>query len=109
VRIESSENVLIQQTGALDILSRLDTGDTLRARVVDITANELLLKLFDGTLINAGTMTPIDAKKGELLDFIVKKQSEQSIVFGNHEGWRFKMPLSPMLRTKLKTSLHSLA
>jgi len=47
VRIESSENVLIQQTGALDILSRLDTGDTLRARVVDITANELLLKLFD--------------------------------------------------------------
>jgi len=79
VRIESSENVLIQQTGALDILSRLDTGDTLRARVVDITANELLLKLFDGTLINAGTMTPIDAK-----------------IFG------FKMPLSPMLRTKLK-------
>jgi len=74
VRIESSENVLIQQTGALDILSRLDTGDTLRARVVDITANELLLKLFDGTLINAGTMTPIDAKKGELLDFIVKNK-----------------------------------
>ncbi|ADU74524.1 flagellar hook-length control protein FliK [Acetivibrio thermocellus AD2] len=74
MRIESSENVLIQQTGALDILSRLDTGDTLRARVVDITANELLLKLFDGTLINAGTMTPIDAKKGELLDFIVKNK-----------------------------------
>ncbi|GAE89972.1 hypothetical protein [Acetivibrio straminisolvens] len=63
MRIEGSENVLINQAGSLDILSKLDAGDTLRARVVDITANELLLKLFDGTLINAGAMTPVNAKR----------------------------------------------
>ncbi|WP_265447776.1 flagellar hook-length control protein FliK [Acetivibrio straminisolvens] len=74
MRIEGSENVLINQAGSLDILSKLDAGDTLRARVVDITANELLLKLFDGTLINAGAMTPVNAKRGELIDFIVKNK-----------------------------------
>jgi len=108
VRIESSENVLIQQTGALDILSRLDTGDTLRARVVDITANELLLKLFDGTLINAGTMTPIDAKKGELLDFIVKnKVNNQLFLEIMKDG--VQNAAQPNVEDEIKTSLHSLA
>ncbi len=74
MRVEGAENVLINQKGSVDILSRLDTGDTLRAKVVDITANELLLKLFDGTLINAGAMTPVNAKRGDLIDFIVKNK-----------------------------------
>lgn len=74
MRVEGSENVLISQTGSFDILSRLNTGDTLRAKVIDITANELLLKLFDGTLINAGAMTPVNAKRGDLIEFIVKNK-----------------------------------
>lgn len=72
MRIEGSINGQINQSGTADILSRLNIGDIVRAKVMDITANELMLKLFDGTIINAGTMSPIDVKKGELVDFIVK-------------------------------------
>ncbi|HOM02732.1 MAG TPA: flagellar hook-length control protein FliK [Acetivibrio sp.] len=80
MRIEGFENVLINQTGSLDILSKLDTGDTLRARVVDIAANELLLKLGDGTLVNAGLMTSVDAKRGDIIDFIVKNKVNNQLI-----------------------------
>ncbi len=47
-----------------DILSKLNVGDVLRAQIIESAANELFLKLFDGTTVKATAMVPIDVKKG---------------------------------------------
>ncbi len=62
-----------------DILGKLNAGDIVRAQVIEFTANELLLKLFDGTTVKASSMAPIDVKKGEFVDFRVKNKTESQL------------------------------
>jgi hypothetical protein len=62
-----------------DILSKLNVGDVLRAQIIESAANELFLKLFDGTTVKASAMVPIDVKKGEFLDFRVKNKTDSQI------------------------------
>lgn len=63
-----------------DVLSRLAAGDIIRARVIEIAAGELSLKLGDGTLFKAATMTPIDVKPGDTVDFIIKSNVNNQII-----------------------------
>lgn len=63
-----------------DILSKLNLGDVLRAQVLEIMANEVLLKLFDGTTLKAATLADLDARKGEFANFIVKNKIENQIL-----------------------------
>ncbi len=63
----------------LDLLGKLDVGDVLKAQILEFTANELLLKLSDGTTVTASTMVPLDVKKGEFVDFKVKSKSDSQI------------------------------
>ncbi|TYQ18249.1 UNVERIFIED_CONTAM: flagellar hook-length control protein FliK [Acetivibrio alkalicellulosi] len=62
-----------------DILSSLKIGDVLRAKVLETTKDTLIIKLTDGTLINAATMTDIDVKNGEYVDFVVKNNIDGQI------------------------------
>lgn len=63
-----------------DILEKLSAGDIIRAKVLDANANQLTLKLFDGTVFNARILSSIEAEQGSILDFIVKSNSNGQIV-----------------------------
>lgn len=65
--------------GIFDILGRLNIGDIVKAQVLEMTANELLLKLFDGTVLKASTLADIEAKPGETVEFLVKNKNEKQI------------------------------
>ncbi|MCR4434383.1 MAG: flagellar hook-length control protein FliK [Clostridiales bacterium] len=62
-----------------DILGRLGIGDGIRAQILDFTASEVLLKLMDGTTFTAASMVPLDAKKGDFVDFVVKNKTKGQI------------------------------
>lgn len=62
-----------------NILSKLNVGDSLKARVMGISENELILKLSDGSLLKAASMIPLDLKQGELVDFIVKNKTDNQL------------------------------
>jgi hypothetical protein len=78
LRIEGSFD-LLNSTGVSDIMSRLDVGDVVRAKVMDIAGNELLLKLFDGTAVKATMMSSVDIKQGEIVEFVIKNKSENRL------------------------------
>jgi hypothetical protein len=59
-----------------DIFANLDVGDTVRAQVLDIFTNEVLLKLLDGTTQKAALMSKLDAKRGDTLEFKVTNKNE---------------------------------
>ncbi|MFZ5988457.1 MAG: flagellar hook-length control protein FliK [Bacillota bacterium] len=80
MRIEGSLNGQISASGVSDILLRLNIGDIVRAKVLEITSSELILKLFDGTTLTAAAMSPVDAKKGDLIDLVVKNNINNQLV-----------------------------
>jgi len=69
----------MNNTNISDIMSRLDIGDTVRAKVMDIAGNELLLKLFDGTTVKASMLSSVNIKQGEIVEFIIKNKSESRL------------------------------
>ncbi len=73
-------NADISALNVSDILRKLAVGDIVRARVLDITANELTLKLLDGTVFSAKAMSLLDAQQGDIVDFIVKNNSSSQLV-----------------------------
>lgn len=64
---------------AADILSRLNIGDVIRAQILDFTANDVLLRLFDGTTFTAATMNSIDAEKGDFVNFTIKNKTDKQV------------------------------
>ena len=88
-----------------DLLRKLDVGDIVRARVLDITANELALKLLDGTVFSAKTMSVIDAKQGEIVDFVVKNNSNAQLVLETLKENEYKQNSTLESSTNLKLQL----
>lgn len=76
-----------------DLIGRLDTGDIVRAKVLEISSDEAVLRLFDGSVIKAMLAEKIDAKAGQTIMLTVAnkingtlvletvKQSNQSNIF----------------------------
>ncbi len=62
-----------------DVLSKLNIGDVLKAHILEFTADQLLLKLMDGTTVTASSMVPLDVKKGDIVDFRVKEKTDSRI------------------------------
>lgn len=87
MRIDSS---LLGQTINIsnipDILSKLNIGDVVRAQILDITANELLLQLFDGSKINASSLTSVQAKTGDFVNFVLKDKNNGQIFLETVKG-----------------------
>lgn len=67
-------------TQTADLLSRLHVGDVIRAQILDITVNEVLLKLLDGATFTASTTTPLDTDKKEFTNFLVKEMTDHKLV-----------------------------
>jgi hypothetical protein len=62
------------------ILDRVHVGDVIRAQILEISTDAVILKLFDGSTISASISENhenIDAKPGEFVDFKVKENSEK--------------------------------
>jgi len=57
-----------------DILSKLNTGDVIKAQVLEASPDELVLRLVDGSVFKASTMVPINVKPGDFVDFSVKEK-----------------------------------
>ncbi|NLI57872.1 MAG: flagellar hook-length control protein FliK [Clostridium sp.] len=55
-----------------EILSKLNQGDVVRAKVLEISAHKISLKLPDGNIISAALMNAISAQKGEQVELVVK-------------------------------------
>ncbi len=63
-----------------DMLSRLETGDVIRAKVLEISPRDAVLRLSDGTVIKAATKEPLDVKPGQTISLTVTSRNENSFV-----------------------------
>ena len=80
MRIDSGlQTQTINISNIPDILSKLNIGDAVKAQILEITANELMLQLFDGSKINASTLTSLSAKAGDYIDFVIKDKSNGQV------------------------------
>ncbi|HEY9061053.1 MAG TPA: flagellar hook-length control protein FliK [Pseudobacteroides sp.] len=80
MRVTHFNNIQAASVTNIDeILSKLNVGDSLKARVMGISENELILKLSDGSLIKAASMIPLDLEQGQLVDFIVKNKTDNQL------------------------------
>lgn len=66
--------------GLSDILGKLNIGDVVKARVLEITSGELMLKLFDGTVFRAATSSEIDTAPGETLELSLKGRNDGTLI-----------------------------
>ena len=65
-------------TGSM--LSRLETGDVISAKVLEISPKEAVLRLTDGTVIKARTLEQLDVKPGQTISLTVTSRSDNSFV-----------------------------
>lgn len=73
-------NLEVNASNTSDILAKLSVGDILRAKVLNITSDEIVLKLFDGTTLSAKFMSDLSIAKGDIVDFIVKNNLNNKLV-----------------------------
>ncbi len=62
-----------------DLIGRLNTGDIIRAKVLEITSDEAVLKLFDGTVMRAGMLEAMNAKAGDTVMLAVSSKLEGTL------------------------------
>lgn len=80
MRIDGLFNIRqLNQANVLDILGRFNVGDVVKAKILEMTTGELLLKLFDGTVFKAATTADIDARPGETLELAVTGKGDGAI------------------------------
>jgi hypothetical protein len=66
-------------TNINELAEKLNVGEVFRAKIIEITTSDVLLKLFDGTKITALQGEPINASLGEFADFEVKSNQGNNI------------------------------
>lgn len=57
------------------ILEKLNVGDVVKAKILEITSSDVLLKLFDGSTVKASTASNIEGKQGDVIDLVVKNKT----------------------------------
>lgn len=77
MRIENYANIASSgNTNVGDLMNRLNPGDVIRAKVIEITSDEAVLKLFDGTVMHAKMLEAMNAKAGDSVMLTVSSKSE---------------------------------
>lgn len=80
MRIDNYANILASaKTNVGDLMSRLNPGDVIRAKVIEITSDEAVLKLFDGTVMRAGMLEAMNAKAGDTVMLAVSSKNEGTL------------------------------
>lgn len=76
MRIDDQINIpATDRTNVADLLGRLDTGDVIKAKVLDISSGEVVLRLFDGSVLKAATTEGLEAKVGQTLTLAVTSRT----------------------------------
>lgn len=80
MRIDNMENSIpsTARTQVSDLLGRLNPGDVIKARVLDVQPGEAVLRLSDGSLLKART-DALDAKPGQMLTLFVTSRQEGTL------------------------------
>lgn len=80
MRIDSNTSIPANgRTHINDLMNRLDTGDVIRAKVIEIASDEAVLRLFDGSVLKAKTSEALDAKPGQSITLCVTSKSEGTV------------------------------
>jgi hypothetical protein len=72
------------------IIDRLGVGDIIRARVMDIKQDEILLKLFDGSLFTAKTLSELNLSIGDKVDLVVNNKTDEQIIMETLKDGSFR-------------------
>lgn len=80
MRVDSQSNIPAAiRTNVADLLGRLDTGDVIKAKVLEITSSEIALRLFDGSVLKAAALEGLEAKVGQTLTLAVTSKNEGTL------------------------------
>src|SRR5512138_1144426 len=80
MRVDGLQNIQAAiRTNVADLMSRLETGDVIKAKVLEITSDEVLLRLFDGSVLKAAAGEDLEAKVGQTLKLTVTSKSEGTL------------------------------
>jgi len=63
-----------------ELTSRLSPGDIVRAQILEFVANEVLLKLFDSTTLQASVPDGFEGEVGKYTNFVVKESLPDRLV-----------------------------
>ncbi len=63
-----------------DLMSRLDAGDVIKAKVLELSSDEAVLRLFDGTVMKAKLSEKLNAKVGQTITLSVASKSEGTLI-----------------------------
>jgi len=80
MRVEDYTGITdVGKTGSTDLVSKLNTGDVIRAKVLEITSDEAVLKVFDGIILRAKMLESINAKAGDTIMLKVSSKHEGTL------------------------------
>ena len=80
MRIDGQLNIpAAVMTNVSDLLGRLNTGDVIKARVLEVTSDEVLLRLFDGSVLKAATAENLEVQAGQTLQLTVTAKAEGTL------------------------------
>jgi len=81
MRIESRGVISAgNNSGISDLVNRLEKGDVIRARVLETSPDEVVLRLSDGTVMKAATVNEPGFRAGEMVNLSVKSKTENQMV-----------------------------
>ncbi len=81
MRVDSLPNAQAAiRTNVADLMSRLETGDVIKAKVLEVTSDKCLLRLFDGSVLSAAAGEDLEAKVGQTLTLTVTSKSEGTLL-----------------------------
>ncbi|NLV36255.1 MAG: flagellar hook-length control protein FliK [Clostridiaceae bacterium] len=75
----SNSIALTGKNNVSDPISNLEKGDVIRAKVIEVTSDEAVLRLSDGTVVKARTMEALNAKAGQTITLTVTSKAEGSL------------------------------
>ncbi len=103
MRIDGQLNIpAAVMTNVSDLLGRLNTGDVIKARVLEVTSDEVLLRLFDGSVLKAATAENLEVQAGQTLQLTVTAKAEGTLFLETVKNSTQYVQLKPdMLKSML--------
>lgn len=89
-----------------DLISRLDAGDVIKAKVLEITSDEAVLRLFDGTVMKAKLAERLDAKAGQTITLSVASKSEGTLILETVKDMNGRLQIKPDILKNILEALN---
>ncbi len=105
IDVASKSNTAVN-TSVGDLISRLNAGDVIRAKVIEITSDEAVLRLFDGTTMKAKLTEKLDANVGQTITLSVASKSEGTLVLETVRDMNSRLQIKPDILKNILESLN---